>query len=360
MRVHLSRQRLLLVTGFLGLGAATVFWAHRGSLPTASAQVPSAQAPAPVQQIPPAASTDYSHRAVAYIYGTEPITREELGEYLIARVGEERLGNLINKRIIEHYCREKGIEVTPAETKADLAETLKGLNLQASDFEKQVLKPYKKTLYEYMEDNVKPRLLLTKLCRDRVQVTDEDVRLAFEAYYGEKVECRMIMWRQDERKNVEKIYTQLRDSEAEFDKAATMQWSRELATSGGRLKDPIGHHTTGNDELEKVAFNLQPGQLSRLLEVPQGLVVLKCVKRIPPNTSVKVEQVRDKLTKEVVEKKLQQEIRNVFTELEKKANPQKFLARTQTEEDLLREVRQELESDPAKPGVQGRAAGKTN
>ena len=140
-----------------------------------------------------APSSDYSHRVVAYLYDTTPVTREELGEYLIARMGKERLGNLVNKRIIEHECQRRGVEVTAAEVEADLAETLKGLAVNRSDFVTTILKPYNKTLYEWKEDVIKPRLLLSKLCRDRVQVTSEDLQKAFEAYHGEKLECQLIM-----------------------------------------------------------------------------------------------------------------------------------------------------------------------
>src|SRR5437899_2036092 len=234
MRVRVSRTRLLLVVGFLGVTAMTVFWGRNGSLSEAMANPPGPgqAAPQPNPRNPPAAaanSSDYSHRVVAYIYDTMPITREELGEYLIARMGKERLGHLVNKRIIEHACQQKGIEVTSAEVEADLAETLKGLavNGQAvtrNDFVSKVLKPYNKTLYEWKEDVIKPRLLLTKLCRDRVQATEEDLRLAYEAYYGEHVECRLIMWPVKEESHVlNTVYAKIRDSEEEFERGAKQQ-----------------------------------------------------------------------------------------------------------------------------------------
>src|SRR5262245_1866589 len=60
----------------------------------------------------PEPSPDYSRRVVARIFNSVDISREELGEYLIARFGADRLDNLVNQRIIEHACRQKGIEVT--------------------------------------------------------------------------------------------------------------------------------------------------------------------------------------------------------------------------------------------------------
>jgi hypothetical protein len=189
MRVRMSRNRILLGLGLLGLAAVVVLWGRHGSLSEATANPPAPPRGAPkdphVLETLSAPSSDYTHRVVAYIYDTIPVTREELGEYLIARMGKERLGNLVNKRIIEHVCQQKGIEVTSAEVEADLAETLKGLAVNRSDFVSKVLKPYNKSLYEWKEDVIKPRLLLTKLCRDRVQATEEDLRNAFASYHGE-------------------------------------------------------------------------------------------------------------------------------------------------------------------------------
>src|SRR5215813_11966482 len=114
MRARMSRSRLLLGVALLGLAALTISWGRNGSLSRATANPPMPPQATTPPDSPPATTgpaTDYSHRVVAYIYDTVPITREELGEYLIARMGKERLGNLVNKRIIEHVCQQKGVEV---------------------------------------------------------------------------------------------------------------------------------------------------------------------------------------------------------------------------------------------------------
>jgi hypothetical protein len=303
----------------------------------------------------PPLKSDYSQRVVAYIYGTIPITREELGEYLIARMGSERINNLINRRIIEHVCQQKGIEVTQAEVEADLAETIKGLNLHsAKEFENTLLKrpPYNKTLYEWKEDAVRPRLLLTKLCRERVHVTDEDLKKAYEAYYGEKIECRIIMWQLEMKHHVEmEIYPKIRDSEAEFDKEAKKQASPNLAAHGGRLEKPIGRNTTGNEDMERAIFNLQPGEVSRLIETPEGLVVFKCDKRIPASTAVKLEDVRDRLTKECMDRKIQIEIAKVFKELRDEAKPQNFLSPEDRKNSMFDTVAGEIKQGEAAPAA---------
>jgi hypothetical protein len=339
--------------GFLGVAAVAVFWGRSDSLSRAKAEPPSQPsreaASSPIAATPP---SDYSQRVVAYIYGTIGITREELGEYLIARVGADRLTNLVNKRIIEHVCRQKGIEVTAAEVEADFQETIKGLGpgVTIKEFVNQVLKPRNKTLYEWKEDVVKPRILLSKLSRDRVQVTDEDLQLAFEAHYGEKVDCRIILWPKGENQIALNMYGKLRDSEEEFDRASRMQAHPNLAATGGHIS-PIGRNTTGNEAMERAAFSLHKGEISQLIETPDGTVVLKCIDRIPPDKSKTLEQVRGTLYKEVFDKKLQAEIPKVFNELRVQADPKFILKDGITEEELLREVHKELQSGAEKPGV---------
>jgi hypothetical protein len=368
---------LLLLVGFAGVAALSVLWGRNGSLSEATANPPTASQAAPQSDSRTVAATatsssDYSHRVVAYIYDTIPITREELGEYLIARMGKERVGNLVNKRIIERACQQKGVDVTPAEVEADLAETLKGLNVNRNDFVKTVLKPYNKTLYEWKEDVIKPRLLLTKLCRDRVQATEKDVEHAFKAYYGEKVECKIILWPREETARALLEYPKIRDSEEEFDRLAKQQADPKLAATAGKIA-PFGRYTTGNEDMETEVFGikpeeitpgegpqqprrgLQPGEISKVLETPQGPLVIKCLKRIPPDGTKKLEDVRDQLIRDIVNRKIsQQEIPKLFNEMRAEAHPTIFLKEGETEEEVLREVQRELQDEsrrmPAPPG----------
>lgn len=339
MRIQASRRRLALAMAILGVTAIGGFWSKSQVL----AQGKTSPAPQTKTATPPAAPSDYCQRVVAYIYDTIPITREDLGEYLIARMPEDRLNNLVNKRIIDHYCQQKGIEVTAAEVEADFAETLKGLNVTAKEFESKVLKPHGKSLYEWREDVIKPRILLSKLCRDRIKVTDQDLQTAFEAYFGEKVDCRIILWPKGEQKIAMNMYGKIRDSEEEFDRASRSQASQQLASTGGHIA-PIGRHTTGNEALERAAFSLRKGELSQLIDTPEGPVVIKCVDRLPADASKKLSDVREQLTKEVVSKKVQLEIPKMFNELREKAQPRLIYKHTLTESELLRDVQQELRS----------------
>lgn len=291
------------------------------------------------------APTDPSQRVVAVIHDSIAISREDYGEYLIARFGAERLENLVNKRILDEECKKRHIEVTPAEMEAALKHDLALLKVDGKEFETKILKAQKKSLYEWKEDVIRPRLLLTKLCSGRVEYTEADIKTAFEAYHGEKVEGRLIMWPKAEKNLAFQEYASIRDSEDAFKHKAKHQASRDLAATGGELPQPIGHHTTGNEELEREAFSLQPGDVSRVMETPEGYVVFKCDRRIPADTSARLDTERAKLTKEVIEKKTQLEIPKLFAELKKDAAPRQLLKSAAQALDLAAEVERELPPD---------------
>lgn len=317
---------------------------------------PQAHAQGPSKPVPYAAganaspTSDYSNRVVAFIYGSVPITREDLGEYLINRLGSDRLEALVNRRIIELECKKANVEVTDAEIDAALEEDLTGLNVDRKVFVNQVLKSYKKTLYEWREDVLRPKLLMGKLARARVKVTDDDLRKAFDAYHGEKIDCRIIIWEKGFEKAAMSEYAKIRDSEEEFARAAKNQKTPSLAAAGGKIR-PIGRSTTGNEELEKAAFTLQPGEISSLIGTPEGLVVIKCDARQSADTTVDFESMRARLTKEVFEKKLQVEIPMLFAEMRKKAAPNIVLAGAGGPEDITESVRNLLNQDDS--GIKG-------
>jgi hypothetical protein len=318
--------------GALGLMIFGLGWVVGQREQPALAQTPPPAAPPQV----PAPSTDYTTRVVAYIYGNIPITREEMGEYLIARFGTDKLGLMVNKRIIEIACQKKGIEVSGAEIQADMDETVGALGCSTKDFLEKILRDRHMSLYEWKEDVVRPKLMLAKLCRDRVKIEQEDLQKAFESRYGEKIEAQVIMFPNDDsgQRTLMQVYEKIRKSDEEFDRQARMQPDPNLARVAGHIA-PICRHT-GLDQIEKIAFSLQPGEISQQIGTPQGMVILKCIKRRPPEEGRTMEKEREALIKEVTEKKIQQTIPMVMKELTEEAKPN-FLLKGSVSEKELRE-----------------------
>src|SRR5438094_4897401 len=105
--------------------------------------------------------------------------------------------------------------------------------MSRQDFVNKILKRYGKTLYEWKEDVIRPKLALTKFCKDKVQVTEKDIQEAFEAQYGEKVECRMIVLPQEMPPHQRaELWARVSKSDAVFDEEAKKQFVAQLAAQG--------------------------------------------------------------------------------------------------------------------------------
>jgi parvulin-like peptidyl-prolyl isomerase len=300
---------------------------HQATAQTAGAKVATSSAGPAVVNSAAAKTSDYTSRVVAYIHGSQAITRQDLGEYLIARFGAERLGTFLNRRILDKACAEQGISVTAAEVDAALGEDLKGVAMDQATFVKQVLGKYKKNLYEWKEDVLRPRLQMMRLVQDRVTITPEEQRKAFETVYGEKVECRIIFWPSNQEKQAIAEYGKLSESETGFAEKAGKQARSDLRATGGKIR-PIARHTM-EKEVEEAVFRLRPGEVTTLLKTQQGIVVFKCDKRIPADVTVNFETVKPKLTAEIRERKLQAEMSAAFQVLRQQARPQPLLKKSE-------------------------------
>jgi parvulin-like peptidyl-prolyl isomerase len=342
------------VTGFgLVAAAAGGFWLGRGGPQSAAVAAPPPAGP-PAANAPAAPPpSDYGVRVVAYIHGNIPITREDLGEYLIARMNLDKVENLVNRKIIDVACQRKGIEVTEGEVEAALMQDLAKIQVNKADFIQKVLKQRGTTLYEYKEDVLKPALMLTKLCKPTIQVGDDEVRQAFNAAYGEKRDCRIILWPKEEERAALKEYEDIRKGDEGFDRKARTQATAPLAATGGRIA-PIARNAGIHPEVEKAAFALQPGEISALIKTTEGIAVVKMDKVIPADTTVKLEDKREALQKYVYDKKLQMELPKMFKTLRDEANPVVFLKKPAVDHEAVkREAETLLEQTggkaPAKP-----------
>jgi hypothetical protein len=331
-----THGRIAAALGLLG-AVAFGFWMGRGPQSAVAAPPPPAA--------PAATPSDYSQRVVAYIYGSIPITREDLGEYLIARHGMDTVELLVNKRIIEHACDKAGVTVTEAEVEAAILADCATIQIDRAQFIANVVKKnFGKTVYEWKEDVIKPRLLLTKLVKDKITVTDDDLKKAFDATYGEQREVRIIIWPDKEKRIALQEYDDVRKDEQGFERKARSQSTATLAATGGRIK-PIAHNAGVHEQVERAAFTLQPGEVSSLIETPEGIVVLKMDKVVPPNTTVKLEDKREDLRKEVYEKKVTAEIPVVFKKMRDEAKPVMILKRANDPASIKEAAAEELKQD---------------
>lgn len=292
------------------------------------------------------AKNESAARVVAYIYGSTPITREEYGEFLIARANYSRLETLVNRRIIEIECEKKGIVVTTEEVEAYHNEYVRSLNLNhPDDFRKRILPLKNLTMYEWKEDIIKPQLMVMKLLRDSIRISEKDLQNVYDCRYGPKVDCRIIFLPagQNSDREVLRMYEKVRASQEAFELEAQRQPLADLAARGGQIQ-PISRHMNQFSELvEKEAFKLQVGDVSRPIWTSQGTIILRCYGHIPPDTTKSFAEERESLEKEAIDRRMASEAPKFLAQLREQANPNFILPRPVNSDELKREVQKEIQ-----------------
>jgi hypothetical protein len=338
----------LALAGIGAVGFALGTW--NGQPTTAVAQTPSG----PVIGAGGARPSDYKERIVATIYGNVNVSREELGEYLIARYGYEKVELMVNSRIIQEAAKKRGITVTDAEVEASIDEDLDRMKMDRATFVKEVLKRRRQTLYEFKEDQVRPTLMLKKMCQGEIKVEDAELQRAFEAAYGEKAKCRLIIF--EDLRTAQHTWEKVRSSEAEFVKYATQQGNPQLASIGG-LVDPIAHGVAKDNTIENIAFRLKPGEVSEIFALPNlGKTVCGVLRgegRVPPAEDVTIAKKHDELYKVVFDQKVLQAIPIMFKQILKEADPKMFVAHVNHDSSIqrTREEEDKLLKEESKPVV---------
>ena len=193
------------------------------------------------------------------VVNNEVITRQQLADECVARKGEEILETLIARKLIEQAMKQQKVEVTAAEIDAEIDRVAMGVgHVSREVWLRSLDKERKISPAAYARDIIYPALALRKLAEPRVQVTKQDLQDAFDANFGPRLRCRMIMTN-DIRKATE-IWEELRRNPAGFEKIA-QERSLDSATRsfGGLLPDPISRHANPRNVSDPVFKQLVDG-----------------------------------------------------------------------------------------------------
>lgn len=347
-------KKIIMAAVLTAIGGAAFYLGRMAGPQPADAQQPGQNTYAG-----PPGGTDYQQRVVATIHGNIPITREELGEFLINRVGAERLDFLVNKKIVERACQAQNISVTEEQIDIQFKEDLKaygGPTFSEKVFADQVLRKFNKSIYEWREDVIRPKLMMTILCRPLVKVTEEDIRKAYEARYGPKVKCRLIVL---EAKDIhkDKIWKEVCESEAKFKEYARKNFITELAAQEG-MAPPIHKHFP-DDWIERQAFSMKPGEVSIPRQLQDGTwLIMRCEEHLPANNKYTFAEERLKLERDLFEVKLTQTVGEKIKQLREQAAPQYHLTSQHRQNNLDQQMRQEFNPRPGPVSTANSPVGK--
>ena len=284
----------------------------------------------------------------ALLDGQPAISQEELADACVRKHGKEVLGDMINRRIVEQTCKREGIIIAEQDIDKEIQEmAIKYLPLLpngAPDVNlwlRRATEDSGLSVPMYRKNVIVPVLSLKRLTRPQTNVTEEEIRLAFEANYGQKVRCLAIFFNANDQRRAMEVWNmanQHKSEESFADLAERYSFHPESRLGKGAIP-AIARHC-GNPELENVAFALKPGELSHIIQVDDNLVILYCLGYVDP-LPVNLDEVRIDLFAHIFERKQQVIVARHFEKLREQAVIENYLTQESQNSAVERAMREE-------------------
>ncbi|MCG8450834.1 MAG: peptidyl-prolyl cis-trans isomerase [Pirellulales bacterium] len=269
---------------------------------------------------------------VATVNG-DRITMKELREECLLRHGEEILETEISHLLLRQALQQAQLNVTDSDLEAEVRHAV-----ELAGVVDQQGQPDLETWYQtvttqqgiskaqYVQNAVWPSAALKKLTAQQVQVTEEDMQKGFEANYGQRVRCRAIVL--GTMRRAQEVWDKARRNPSlEYFGDLAEEYSIEPTTKSLRGEVPPLQRFGGQPQLEEAAFQLEPGQLSGIVQVGDKFIVLRCEGRTE-RMDIDMAEVQDILKRDIYEKKLRLAMNEKFEEIRARSRVDNYLAGT--------------------------------
>lgn len=257
---------------------------------------------------------------VAAIVNGQLISTGVLATECVALYGQRALEGLINRAIIEQAIKKQKIQITEVDLNKKIAEmALESIppkgdgSPDVEQYLQRVAHQHSTTIERFRKEVVWMLVALERLVADKVVVTQEDLQRGYVANFGKKVRCRAIVLR--DQRSAQRVWALARENATEDN---FMELARKFsidAASGalGGEVPPIQQYG-GMPELEKVAFSLDEGELSGVIQVADKFIILLCIGHTEP-IGVTFDDVKDNILKDLTYKKTELAIAEEFQNL---------------------------------------------
>ena len=252
---------------------------------------------------------------VAEVNG-DKITRTSLAAECLQLHGEEELHELINKTLIRQECERQKIVITADEINAEVRRMAQTFSLTAEQWLQVLEQKRGISPDEYRQDIIWRILALGKLADSRLNPSEAELQMAYEAQFGPAVQARQIVLAA--RAEAEAVLAELKQHPETFAAVAKNKSICTVTQPYGGMLYPIRRHTM-DPNVERILFALKPGEISPIIEMPPGqFTVYKCEGYLAP-AEVDVEGVKKQLFFQLRDGKLQQIAGEVFKEMQSRA-----------------------------------------
>jgi parvulin-like peptidyl-prolyl isomerase len=269
---------------------------------------------------------------VATVNG-EQVAYSELAEACLLRFGERVLEVEISHLLLHQALTKANLTVTEADLNAEMAHAAKLAGVVDAngqpDLQKWIQMATEEqgvTKDQYLRDSVWPSAALKRLTSSTIEIKQDDLQKGFEANYSERVRCRAIVLANMRR--AQEVWGKARQNPSmDYFGDLAEEYSVEPTTKSLRGEVPPIRRFGGQPQLEEVAFELQPGEISGIIQLGDKFVILKCEGRTEP-VDVNLQDVQQVLYQDIYEKKLRMAMNDKFDEIRSQARIDNFLAGT--------------------------------
>ncbi len=256
------------------------------------------------------------------IVNGQPITRQQISQLCLSRHGNDVLESIINRQLVVSECQRQNINITMQDVDQEIERRAKKFKLTAERYV-EILRSERNIPPERLKAEVIwMELALRRLAAQQIQINPAEIQSAIESEYGPRVQVRIIVL--DNREKAEQVLAAAQANPVEFENLAK-DHSVDSNTAAFRgILPPIRRHS-GDPNFENVAFGLEVGQISPIIELPgsngqetKQLAILKCERHYPetPISPEQRPQVEERLQDELTEQKLGNSATALFEQLQ--------------------------------------------
>jgi parvulin-like peptidyl-prolyl isomerase len=259
-----------------------------------------------------------------------PISISDLAAQCRLRFGDDVLEDLVNKTLILQACQAQNVTVTQKDIDDEIGRTASKFSLSTAMYLKLIEDERNIMPEQYASDVIWPMIALRRLSKDKISVAPQEIDKAFQSEFGPKVQVRMIACKDPQK--IAKLHQEASANPARFKSLAKDHSEDPASASVEGLLPPI-RKFTGDDELEAIAFNLQPDQISKIFSAGEMNVVLQCVKHLPPASvpATQMQEIQNRIKAELEDFKLRGMAESVYTTLRTSSNVTMVLGKPELE-----------------------------